>query len=154
MLWQTSATSEDVDPMSVTEARDLAVRAHGDQRDRDGSLHIAHVARVVEVAAQSDACQRVAWLHDVLEDSDVTIDDLRRRLPDEEVEAVLLLTHGTDESYEEYIDRLARAEGNAGSLARAVKEADMLDNLRRCVLARDPAVGQYGQGLASAALGR
>ena len=59
MPWQTSAMSEDVDPMSVTEARDLAVRAHRDQRDRDGGLHIAHVARVAEVAAQSDACQRV-----------------------------------------------------------------------------------------------
>ena len=62
------------------------------------------------MAAQSDACQRVAWLRDVVEDSDVTIDDLRKRLPDEEVEAVLLLTHRADEPYEDYIDRLARAE--------------------------------------------
>ncbi len=59
-----------------------------------------------------------------------------------------LLTHNGNESYEEYIDRLADAVGDAGVLARAVKEADMLDDLRRCVLARDPAVGQYGRALA------
>jgi len=34
--------------MSVTEARRLAVRKHENQRDRDGSFHIAHVARVAE----------------------------------------------------------------------------------------------------------
>lgn len=134
--------------MSVTESRELAVRAHGDQRDRDGSFHIAHVARVAETAPQSDPYQRVAWLHDVLEDSEVGINRLRDRLPKEEVEAVLLLTHDADESYEDYIDRLAQAQGDAGLLARAVKEADMLDNLRRCARARDPAVGQYGQALA------
>lgn len=134
--------------MSVTEARELAVRAHGHQRDRDGSFHIAHVARVAEAVAQSDSYQRVAWLHDVVEDSDVGIDYLRERLPEAEVEAVLLLTHDVSEPYEDYIDRLARAEGDVGLLARAVKEADMLDNLRRSARARDPAVGQYGQALA------
>jgi hypothetical protein len=139
---------EDPHAMSVTDARELAVRAHRDQRDRDGSFHIAHVARVAESVAQSDSHQRVAWLHDVVEDSDVGIDDLRARLPTAEVDAVLLLTHDESEPYEDYIDRLARAEGDAGSLARGVKEADMLDNLRRCALARDPAVGRYGQALA------
>ncbi len=139
---------EDLHAISVTEARELAVRAHRDQRDRDGSFHIAHVARVAEAVAQSASYQRVAWLHDVLEDSHVGIDHLRERLPEAEVEAVLLLTHDASESYEDYIYRLAQAEGDAGSLARAVKEADMLDNLRRCALAHDPAVGQYGQALA------
>ena len=107
--------------MSVTEARELAIRAHGDQRDRDGSLHIDHVARVAEAVEPSAQCQRVAWLHDVLEDSELGA---------------------------EALERLPKAEGDAGRLARAVKEADMLDNLRRCVLARDPAVGQYGEALA------
>lgn len=134
--------------MSVIEARELAVLSHGDQRDRDGSFHIAHVARVAEGVPQSDSHQRVAWLHDVIEDSDVGVDQLRERLPEAEVEAVLLLTRGRNESYEAYVDRLVRAKGDAGLLARAVKEADMLDNLRRCALARDPGVGQYGQGLA------
>lgn len=134
--------------MSIVEARELAVRSHGDQRDRDGSFHIAHVARVAENVPQSESHQRVAWLHDVLEDSDVGVDYLRARLPQAEVDAVLLLTHDLDEAYQDYIDRLVHAEGEAGTIARAVKEADMLDNLRRCALAHDPAVGQYGLALA------
>jgi (p)ppGpp synthase/HD superfamily hydrolase len=139
----------DLRTMSVIEAREMAVRAHGDQRDRDGSFHIAHVARVAEAVPRSDSHHRVAWLHDVLEDSDVDIEHLRERLSEAEVDAVLLLTHDVNEErYEDYIERLVCAPGEAGALARAVKEADMLDNLRRCALARDPAVGQYGQALA------
>lgn len=137
--------------MSVAEARTLAREAHGDQRDRDGSLHVAHVERVVDgLGASGPAQQRVAWLHDVLEDTDLDEADLRAGgLPHAELQAVLLLTHdATELSYDEYIDRLVAAGGEAGRLARAVKEADMLDNLRRCVLARDPALEQYGRSLA------
>ena len=54
--------------MTVRQARSLAVGAHGDQRDRDGSLHIDHVARVAGAVGAKAALQRVAWLHDVLED--------------------------------------------------------------------------------------
>lgn len=135
--------------MSVEEARELAVLAHGEQRDRDGSLHIDHVARVAAGAASSDAVQRVAWLHDVIEDTAVGVDDLRRRVSDSEVDALMLLTHDDpDESYDDYISRLLAAEGEAGELARAVKESDMLDNLRRCAAGRDPAISQYGRSLA------
>lgn len=37
----------------------------------------------------------------------------------------------------------------AGELARAIKQADMLDNLRRCARDHDPAVLQYGRALAA-----
>ena len=89
--------------MSVSEARELAVRAHGDQRDRDGSLHIDHVARVAEAVEPSAEYQRVAWLHDVLEDSELGTEGLAR-LPKAELGAVVLLTHSADVSYEDYID--------------------------------------------------
>jgi hypothetical protein len=127
--------------MSVTDARDLATEAHADQRDRDGRLHIDHVMRVAESVPPTEAYQRVAWLHDVLEDSEIGVDELRRRLPEIEVDALLLLTHDRNEPYVTYIARIVHAPGDAGSLARAVKEADMLDNLRRCALGRDPAIG-------------
>ena len=106
--------------MSVTEARRLAVRKHENQRDRDGSFHIAHVARVAERVPLTDGYQRVAWLHDVFEDSETGIDELRDRLPSCELEALLLLTRRADESYEAYSDRIAGAPGDAGCLARAV----------------------------------
>jgi (p)ppGpp synthase/HD superfamily hydrolase len=140
---------EDESVMSLTEVRELAVRAHRDQRDRDGSFHINHVARVADGAPQQDAYQRVAWLHDVIEDSDVDTEQLRLRLPEAEVEAIRLLTHDQSTPYQDYIDLIASADGEAGAIARAIKEADALDNLRRCVLARDEAIDQYGRALAA-----
>jgi len=74
----------------------------------------------------------VAALHDVLEDSGVTAEDLEAAgLRGAELEAVLLLTRDEDEPYEEYIERIAMAEGEAGRLARVVKLADLPDNLGR-----------------------
>jgi (p)ppGpp synthase/HD superfamily hydrolase len=76
--------------MSVTDARELAVRVHGDQRDRDCSFHIDHVARVAQSVADDHAYQRVAWLHDVIEDSDLAPEDLDGRLvPESGVGSVL-----------------------------------------------------------------
>jgi hypothetical protein len=136
--------------MSVAEARELAARAHGDQRDRDGSLHIDHVARVVQNVAPDDAHQRVAWLHDVIEDSGLTVQDLEPRLPAAERDALLLLTHDVAlHSYAEYVKLIVDARGEPGVLARAVKEADLLDNLGRCVRDRDVAIARYGDALAA-----
>jgi hypothetical protein len=140
---------EDSSVMRVMDARALAVQAHADQRDRDGTFHIQHIARVAEAVPCSDGHQRVAWLHDVLEDTDVASDALGKRLPDAELKALLLLTHDGAEEYEDYVGRIAAALGEAGSLARTVKQADLLDNLRRCSLARDPAVAKYARGLAT-----
>lgn len=139
--------TEPIRPISVPEAREIAVRAHGDQRDRDGSFHIAHVARVAEGVADTHQYQRVAWLHDVLEDSDITVEELRDKLSAIELEALCLLTHDGREPYMRYVRRIIAAEGEPGRLARAVKQADMLDNLRRCAVGHDPAVAQYGEAL-------
>jgi hypothetical protein len=136
--------------ISVTEARELAVRAHADQRDRDGSFHIGHVARVAEAVPADAAHQRVAWLHDAIEDSDLTGEDLGARLPADEFQALCLLTHeDPEEPYDDYLGRVIAAPGAAGGLARAIKQADMLDNLRRCARDHDPAVAQYGRALAA-----
>ena len=136
--------------MSAADARELASHAHGDQRDRDASLHIDHVARVAQTVSPDDAFQRVAWLHDVIEDCELTIEDLEPTLTAAERDALLLLTHNTElDSYADYIQRIIDAPGEAGALARAIKEADMLDNLRRCARDRDIAVAQYANALAA-----
>lgn len=147
---RTPSFGGDGSPMSVAGARELAARAHGDQRDRDGTLHIDHVARVVRNVAADDALQRVAWLHDVIEDSGLTIEDLEPRLGEAERDALVLLTHDAAlQPYAEYIQRIVDAPGTAGALARAVKEADLLDNLGRCARDRDVAVAGYGAALAA-----
>ena len=76
-------------------------------------------------AVEGPVAKAAAALHDVLEDSEVTVEDLRSaRLPDEVVDAVIALTHAPGLSYEQYIERLA---GNA--IAFEVKLADLNDNL-------------------------
>src|SRR5262249_4397457 len=66
-----------------------------------------------------------AVLHDVVEDTPTTLDDLRREgFPQAVVEAVDCLTRREDESYDEFI---ARIKPNA--LARRVKIADLEDNM-------------------------
>lgn len=75
----------------------------------------------------------VAWLHDVVEDTTVSLDDLRDiGFPETIVAAVDLLTRKPPFSYGEYILDLLSAEGDAAELARTVKLADARDNLARC----------------------
>lgn len=74
----------------------------------------------------------VALLHDVLEDTELTGEELRTGgIGEEVVAAVELLTKPAAGSYDEYIDRIATTAGPAGELARAVKRADLEDNLAR-----------------------
>jgi (p)ppGpp synthase/HD superfamily hydrolase len=66
-----------------------------------------------------------AVLHDVIEDTEVGLGRLwEADLPDDVVAAVVALTHRPDESYEQYIEKVAR-----DGLAREVKLADLADNL-------------------------
>jgi (p)ppGpp synthase/HD superfamily hydrolase len=116
--------------MTFEQAVETAARALAGRTDKFGELELMHTLRVV-VAVPPEA-RVVAALHDVLEDSDMTAEDLRRLgLGDVELEAVLLLTRPDDEPYEDYIERLATAPGEAGRLARIVKLADLRDNLSR-----------------------
>lgn len=92
----------------------------------------------------------MAWLRDVIEDSDLTADDLAIRLAEDELTGLRLLTHDDAAgSYEDYVQRIIDAPGTAGVLARTIKQADMLDNLRRCARDHDPAVSQYARALAA-----
>ena len=86
--------------------------------------YVLHLFRVM-LAVQGLEAQLAAVLHDVIEDTDATAEDLRRAgFPEAVVDAVVLLTHRSQDSYERYIERVA---GDA--LARVVKLADLADNL-------------------------
>jgi (p)ppGpp synthase/HD superfamily hydrolase len=116
--------------MTFEQAVEIAARAHAGHNDRYGEPELLHVLQVtVSVAAEARV---VAALHDVLEDSDLTADDLLEMgLSEVELEAVLLLTRPEDDPYDEYIERIVTAEGEAGHLARIVKMADLQNNLSR-----------------------
>ena len=116
--------------MDVTAAERLARRAHGGVVDRHGLLYIDHVARVA--SAVPAETRVVAWLHDVVEDTDWTFEALRCAGASEETLAALtLLTRTADVTYAEYVQRIADACGGPGRLARLVKVADLRDNLSR-----------------------
>jgi len=123
--------------MDAETARSIATAAHIDQRTRAGELLLEHLRRVAESVNADD--RATAWLHDILERSDETPDRLRAcGLTAVEQDALALLTHPAEESYELYALRVAFAPGEAGRLARRVKLADLEDHLRRAGLPDDP----------------
>ncbi|GAA4440670.1 HD domain-containing protein [Actinokineospora soli] len=101
----------------------IATDAHEGQVDRAGKPYIGHPLRVM--AALDDAPARMAAvLHDVIEDTHVTADDLRAAgCPAEVVTAVVALSKGDGEAQTDYLARVA-----ANPLAKRVKLADIADN--------------------------
>lgn len=121
-------------------ARGIAHYSHTGQRDRWGELIVAHVARVA--AAVPAEAQALAWLHDVLERSATTPEELRKQgLSPDELEALQLLTRQDGESYELHALRIAYAAGVGGRLARLVKLADLDDHIARPWTSGDPPYG-------------
>ena len=65
-------------------ARAIAEKAHADQVDKAGEPYIGHPAHVV-ASVEGDKAKAEAWLHDVVEDTSTTFDDLRAAGVDDEV---------------------------------------------------------------------
>jgi (p)ppGpp synthase/HD superfamily hydrolase len=108
----------------IEEAIRIAVEAHRGQKDRAGAPYILHPLRMM-FRMQTDAERMAAVLHDVVEDTDWMLDDLRGRgFADEVVAAVDHLTRREEESYEEFVERAGRHP-----VARRVKIADLEDNM-------------------------
>jgi hypothetical protein len=109
-------------------AQQIACICHSGRRTRFGDSvveHLAHVANAVATDAQA-----VAWLHDLFELTPLGREAVRAYgLTPAEALALELLTRDPAEPYEEYIRRIARAQGRTGELARAVKLADLDDHL-------------------------
>lgn len=103
----------------------LAATAHQGQVDRGGTDYIQHPLAVA--AMVPDGRERiVAVLHDVVEDTKITLADLSREFPEDIVEAVGLLTRqpGQDFSYRGYLERIRE-----NSMACRVKMADLSHNM-------------------------
>ncbi len=111
----------------------LAAQAHKGQVDKAGVPYITHPLRVM-LRLREPVDRIVAVLHDVVEDTAVTLDDLRKAGYSQAVlAAVECLTKREDEPYEAFIERCA-----ANPVARRVKLADLGDNMD---LSRLPVIG-------------
>lgn len=87
--------------------------------------YVRHPEAVAQRVAGDTTAEAVAWLHDVLEDTATTAEDLRAAgIPDEVIQRVQLLTKSESVGYEVYLDSIKR-----DPIARKVKVADMLANL-------------------------
>lgn len=109
------------DPV-LASAFHIAYHAHRGQKRWDGSPYIDHPIAVAQSLKDVDA-QIVALLHDVVEDTDITLDDLSS-FGDEVVDAVNAITKRDGERYVDYLNRVA-----ANGLATEVKIADITHNL-------------------------
>lgn len=106
-------------------ANKIAKLAHAGQTDKAGvDYYSGHVSAVIAGSPEGYP-KVVAALHDVIEDTDVTLDDLRRYgFDDEVVEAVQLLTHDNREPYMAYVLRVKQ-----NPVAAAVKMSDLRNNM-------------------------
>ncbi len=119
-------------------AREISEEKHEGQTRFDGSPYFQHplrVSRIVKIQGHSICTQIVAVLHDAVEDTDLTFDDLREHgFGDEVVVPLELLTkekpnrpvtiEEKEALYEQYIMDVA-----TNDRSRAVKKADLFDNL-------------------------
>ena len=127
---------------TLEKALEIAARAHAGQRDKEGLPYILHPLRVLHRVTDS-AARIVAVLHDVVEDTPVTLDALRAAgFPSEVLDAVACVTHRRDEPYAEYGIRC-----RDNPVARQVKVADLEDNslLSRAILRRDREAGDLAR---------
>ena len=112
-------------------AKLFATQAHGNQQygREPYFVHLQAVADMVVRLGGDDLAERAAWLHDVVEDTDVTVEQLVEHFDVKVVIAVQLLTKKPDVIYEDYIARIRE-----NPLALLVKKADTLCNLIQSTL--------------------
>ncbi|MGO4741698.1 HD domain-containing protein [Bosea sp. 2KB_26] len=87
---------------TLARAIEIAAKAHDGQRDKAGEPYIAHPMRLMArfLASGQEQNAIIAALHDVVEDSDWTIEDLRREgFTENVVSAVDALTRRDGEEY-------------------------------------------------------
>lgn len=105
-------------------ALELAEYFHEGQKDKSGEPYIKHIKTVCYMV-KKDEDMIVACLHDILEDTDCTLDTIRNIFGDTIAKAVEAITKRKDEDYFDYINRVAK-----NNIARRVKMADLLHNMQ------------------------
>lgn len=110
--------------MWAEKAEVLARYLHYGQKDKAGKPYIEHLEFVVEHLDNStDEMRAVAWLHDSVEDTAISIDEIQEQFGNVIANAILAISKRKDEDYQDY---LIRVKQNA--LARSVKLADLQHN--------------------------
>ena len=122
----------------IEEALKIALEAHAGQEDLDGNPAILHPL-AVGLMGNSDAEIKAGFLHDVVEDSSMTLEDLKNKgVEDEVIAALSLLSHDKEKvGYFEYVENII-ASGNVTAIH--VKLNDLHHNLQRGKVSYEAAV--------------
>jgi len=113
----------------TNKAMKIAYAAHHGQVDYNGIPYILHPIHLAEAMDDEISCC-AALLHDVVEDTAVTMDDLAKEFPEEVMAVLRLLTHGEGVPYFDYVRNI-----KANPIAVKIKLADIAHNSdqTRCV---------------------
>ncbi|MCI8965273.1 MAG: HD domain-containing protein [Clostridia bacterium] len=103
-------------------AMNIAYNAHINQLDKAGVPYIYHPIHLAEQMDTEIECI-VALLHDVVEDTNVTFEQLEKEFTSEAIEILKLLTHNKETQYMDYIKKIKQ-----NSIAKKVKIADIKHN--------------------------
>lgn len=115
-------------------AQHLATVYHQGQVDIGGTPYIEHPQAVVNRLPQDPQLQTLAWLHDLVEDTPLTLEQVSQYFFDPEVlQGLRVITRVDQESYEAYLSRVRTSR-----LATLVKIEDLHENSRLSRLNREP----------------
>ena len=103
-------------------AMKIAYEAHQNQVDRAGVPYIYHPIHLAEQMNTEIECV-VALLHDVVEDTEITFEELEQFFPKEAIDALKLLTHDKKVDYMKYVEEIKK-----NAIAKKVKIADITHN--------------------------
>lgn len=104
-------------------ALSLCFEAHKNQLDKSGMPYVFHPFHLAEQMETVETVV-VALLHDIVEDTDYTIDDLKNMgFPNTVTDAIALMTHDANTEYMDYVARI-----KTNPIAKAVKLADLRHN--------------------------
>lgn len=101
----------------------LCFEAHKNQTDKSGMPYVFHPFHLAE-SMTDEYTTTVALLHDVVEDTEYTLSDLKKMgFPERVTDALALLTHDKSVPYMEYVEKIKQ-----NPVARIVKLADLTHN--------------------------
>ena len=131
----------------IEKAKEFAAEYHEGMTDKYGNPYMEHLERVadrvremeydfVDETSEIEMYVATAYLHDIIEDTDIKAQELYKVFSEEVVKAIFRLTREEGMTYAEYIEKILspRSKGYspsilAGKIARVVKLADLLDHV-------------------------
>lgn len=100
----------------------ISFEAHKNQTDKSGMPYVYHPFHLAEqMDDEYSTC--VALLHDVVEDTDITLDELSKEFPKEVTDSIAMMTHDDNVPYLDYVAKIMQ-----NPIAAKVKLADLKHN--------------------------